>query len=53
MAEHNFAAAESCFMKAQNLWLSFDKARTSYFNGACMYRMGCCALDEGNVDAAV
>lgn len=53
MAEKNFSVAESHFMQAQNLWLSRDKARSSYFNGACMYRMGCCALDQGNVEAAV
>ncbi|CAM1508596.1 Fc.00g054440.m01.CDS01 [Cosmosporella sp. VM-42] len=53
MAEKNLSVAESLFMQAQNLWFSGDKARTSYFNGACMYRMGCCALDQGNVEAAV
>ncbi len=53
MEEKQFSTAETCFMQAQNLWLSRDKARTSYFNGACMYRMGCCALDQGNVEAAM
>ncbi|KAF5000627.1 hypothetical protein FDECE_11164 [Fusarium decemcellulare] len=53
MADKNFSAAESYFMQAQNLWLSRDTARTSYFNGACMYRMGCCTLDQGKVEAAI
>lgn len=53
MEEKQFSTAETCFMQAQNLWLSQDKARTSYFNGACMYRVGCCALDQGNVEAAM
>jgi hypothetical protein len=53
MEQNEFATAETYFMQAQNLWLSRDKARTSYFNGACMYRMGCCALDQGNVEAAM
>ncbi|RSL84309.1 hypothetical protein CEP51_004011 [Fusarium floridanum] len=53
MIENNLCTAEDHFMQAQNLWLSRDTARTSYFNGACMYRMGCCALDQGKVEAAI
>ncbi|KAK4149238.1 hypothetical protein C8A00DRAFT_38159 [Chaetomidium leptoderma] len=53
MEESNFSTAETYSMQAQNLWLSGDKARTSYFNGACMYRMGCCAFEQGNVEAAI
>jgi len=53
MAEKNFSIAEGRFMEAQSLWVKGDKTRTNHFNGASMYRMGCCALDEGKVEAAV
>lgn len=41
------------FMEAQSLWLQGDKARSDHFNGACMYRMGCCALDMGKNENAM
>ena len=53
MAKKNFSSAEARFMEAQTMWISGDKSRTSYFNGACMYRMGCCALEQGKVEAAM
>ncbi|KAJ8132115.1 hypothetical protein O1611_g1504 [Lasiodiplodia mahajangana] len=53
MAEKRFSMAKSLFMQAQNIWVSGDKARTSFWNGAYMYRMGCCALELGNMDAAM
>ncbi|KAI0542140.1 NB-ARC and TPR domain protein [Xylaria digitata] len=46
-------AAEVHFLEAQNLWLKGDQLRTDPFNAACMYRLGCTALDQGKVEAAV
>jgi hypothetical protein len=51
--EGNAESAEAQFIEAQNLWLKGDLARTDHFNGACMHRMGCCALDQGKVEAAM
>jgi hypothetical protein len=51
--DRNYEAAESHFMEAQNLWLEGDQMRSDPFNGACMYRLGCVALDKGQVEAAV
>jgi hypothetical protein len=53
MFEGNYEAAESTFMEAQSIWVQGDKSRTSDFNGAAMYRMGCCALLQGNLEAAM
>lgn len=39
--------------EAQNLWTKGDQLRTDPFNAACMYRMGCVALDQFKVEAAV
>ncbi|TVY82554.1 hypothetical protein LSUE1_G002863 [Lachnellula suecica] len=46
-------SAEAHFMEAQNLWGKGDQLRTDPFNAACMYRLGCTALDQGKVEAAV
>jgi hypothetical protein len=46
-------SAEAHFMEAQNLWGKGDQLRTDPFNAACMYRMGCIALDQGKLEAAV
>lgn len=46
-------AAEACFMAALNLWLKGDEMRSHPFNGACLHRLGCVALEQGRVDAAV
>ncbi|KAK3379097.1 hypothetical protein B0T24DRAFT_610704 [Lasiosphaeria ovina] len=53
MRATNYDVAEARFMEAQSLWLKGDKARTDHFNGACMYRMACCALDLGKTEAAI
>ncbi|OTA87935.1 hypothetical protein M434DRAFT_130703 [Hypoxylon sp. CO27-5] len=49
----NYEQAESHFMEAQNLWLKGDQMRSDPFNGACMYRLGCTALDRGQLEAAI
>lgn len=51
--DRNLGSAEAHFMEAQNLWLKGDQLRTDPFNAACMYRMGCVALDQGKLEAAV
>lgn len=53
MYQGNFETAEARFMRAQSLWIQGDKARTDHLNGACMYRMACCALEVGKVEAAM
>ncbi|KAI0817305.1 Tetratricopeptide-like helical [Xylaria sp. FL0064] len=41
------------FLEAQNLWLKGDQMRSDPFNAACMYRLGCTALDRGYLEAAI
>lgn len=53
MFEGNYEVAGGAFVEAQNIWLQGDKSRTSDFNGAAMYRIGCCCLLQGDVDAAL
>ncbi|KAI1122604.1 NB-ARC and TPR domain protein [Nemania abortiva] len=51
--DRNYDSAESHYMEAQNKWLTGDNLRSDPFNGACSYRMGCVALDQGKVEAAI
>lgn len=51
--DRKYEAAEANFMAAQNNWWKGEKLRSHPFNGACMYRLGCVALDEGKVEAAM
>ena len=51
--ERKFESAEARFMQAQNLWVKGDQLRTDPFNAACMYKMGCTALDQGKLEAAM
>ncbi|KAI3544432.1 hypothetical protein CSPX01_05557 [Colletotrichum filicis] len=53
MFEGDFKLAELLFQKAQNIWLTGNSSRTSDFYAATIYRMGCCALLEGEVERAV
>lgn len=47
--ERQFDAAESQFMTSQIL----DNMRSHPVNGACVYRLGCIALDKGKIGAAM
>ncbi|KAI1352908.1 Tetratricopeptide-like helical [Xylaria sp. FL0043] len=51
--EGNHELAEYHFLEAQNLWLKGDQMRSDPFNAACMYRLGCTALDRGYLEAAI
>lgn len=51
--ERKYDASESHFMQAQNMWTTGDQLRNDPFNAACMYRMGCVALDRGNLEASI
>ncbi|KAH6626633.1 Tetratricopeptide-like helical [Chaetomium sp. MPI-SDFR-AT-0129] len=51
--ERKHESAEAHFMEALNLWANGDQLRSSPFNGACMYRLGCIALDRGQLEAAI
>ncbi|KXH65594.1 hypothetical protein CSAL01_03236 [Colletotrichum salicis] len=53
MFEGDFKLAELLFQKAQKIWLMGNSSRTSDFYAATIYRMGCCALLEGEVERAV
>lgn len=46
-------AADPHYMEAQNLWRKGDQTRSDPFNGSCIYRLGCTALDKGLVEAAI
>ncbi|EXF75842.1 hypothetical protein CFIO01_07877 [Colletotrichum fioriniae PJ7] len=52
MFEGDFKLAELLFQKAQSIWLTGNSSRTSDFYAATIYRMGCCALLEGEVERA-
>jgi len=51
--EGRYDAAEEHFMTAQNLWQKGQRVPDHPFNAACMYRLGCVALDGGKVQAAM
>ncbi|KAK4141224.1 Tetratricopeptide-like helical [Dichotomopilus funicola] len=51
--EHKDEPTEAHFMEAPNLRANGDQLRSSPFNGACMYRLGCIALDRGQLEAAI
>lgn len=51
--ERNYDASESHFMQAQNMWTQGDQLRNDPFNAACIYRMGCVALDQGNLEGSM
>ncbi|KAJ8067172.1 hypothetical protein OCU04_004539 [Sclerotinia nivalis] len=51
--DRNYITSEAHFMEAQNMWTFGDQLRTDPFNASCMYRMGCVALDQGNLEAAI
>jgi hypothetical protein len=53
MFEGKYAAAESVLLECQSMWLQGDKSRTLDFNGIIVYQLGCCALIQGNIDAAL
>ncbi|KAI1313744.1 NB-ARC and TPR domain protein [Xylaria venustula] len=52
-ANGDFKSAETRFTAAYNKWISGDNLRSDPFCGACIYRMGCVALDQGNVETAI
>ncbi|KAI0384927.1 hypothetical protein F5Y04DRAFT_276993 [Hypomontagnella monticulosa] len=51
--QKKFESAEAHYMDAQNVWLKGDQTRLHPFNGACMYKIGVCCLDQGKVEAAI
>lgn len=53
MFEGKYEAAESMLLESQSMWLQGDKSRTLDFNGVIVYQLGCCALMQGNTDAAL
>jgi len=51
--DRNFESGEAHVIEAQNLYLRADGMRSHPLNAANMYRLGCVALDQGKVEAAV
>ncbi|KID93398.1 NB-ARC and TPR domain protein, partial [Metarhizium majus ARSEF 297] len=52
-ADGDFKSAERHFTEAYNMWISGDNLLSDPFCGACVYRMGCTALDQGKVETAI
>lgn len=52
-AERDFESAERHFTEAYNKWVSGDNLLSDPFCGACVYRMGCAALDQDKVETAM
>ncbi|KAK4454284.1 hypothetical protein QBC34DRAFT_392986 [Podospora aff. communis PSN243] len=46
MFKGEFHGAKIMFGKARKLWTDGSKSENSYFVGACVYRLGCCYLDQ-------
>ena len=53
MFEEKYNAAEKMLLESQSMWLAGDKSRALDFNGIIVYQLGCCALLQGNIDAAL
>ncbi|KAF2762060.1 hypothetical protein EJ05DRAFT_496932 [Pseudovirgaria hyperparasitica] len=51
--ERKFDTAEWHFLEAQNLWLKGDQMRTHPMYAACSYRLGCVAMEQGDITAAI
>ncbi|KAF2722639.1 NB-ARC and TPR domain protein [Polychaeton citri CBS 116435] len=49
----DFESAEKHFTEAHNKWISGDNLLSDPFCGACVYRMGCAALDQGKAELAI
>ncbi|KAH8807474.1 P-loop containing nucleoside triphosphate hydrolase protein [Xylogone sp. PMI_703] len=52
-ADGDFKSAEKHFTEAYNKWISGDNLLSDPFCGACVYRMGCAALDQNKVGTAI
>ncbi|KAI7288787.1 hypothetical protein KC343_g1092 [Hortaea werneckii] len=52
-AEGQSKAAERHFTQAHNKWISGDNLMSDPFRAACVYRMGCAALDQGKIETAI
>lgn len=52
-ADGDFESAERHFTEAFNKWISGDNLLSAPFCGACVYRMGFAALDQGKVETAI
>ncbi|KAK2766901.1 hypothetical protein FQN54_006215 [Arachnomyces sp. PD_36] len=53
MFEGKYDAAESMLLESQSMWLRGDKSNTLDFNGILVYQLGCCALQQGRIGAAL
>lgn len=53
MLQGDYKAAESMLLECQSMWLEGDESRALDFNGIIEYHLGCCALMQENLDAAL
>ncbi|KAJ8132131.1 hypothetical protein O1611_g1492 [Lasiodiplodia mahajangana] len=51
--DREYKEAEDHYMEAQNLCSEGGQMRSNPFGASCMYRLGCTALDRGDVQAAI
>ncbi|KAM3459306.1 hypothetical protein NHJ6243_007053 [Beauveria neobassiana] len=48
-AESDFEEAQAKFLRAQRVWLKGSQMPNHHLIGACLYKIGCAALDAGHV----
>jgi hypothetical protein len=51
--QRNHEVSEALFMDAQVKWLTNNDIRTDPFCGLVVYKLGCAALAEGKIEAAM
>ncbi|KAK8148004.1 hypothetical protein G3M48_000594 [Beauveria asiatica] len=52
-AERNLEEAQADFLRAQQVWLKGGQMPNHHFIGACLYKIGCVALDAGDVELSI
>lgn len=52
-SDGDFISAERHFTEAYDKWISGNNLLSDPFCGACVYRIGCAALDQGKVETAI
>ncbi|KAM3514475.1 hypothetical protein MY11210_001919 [Beauveria gryllotalpidicola] len=52
-AERNLDGAQDEFLHAQQVWLKGGQMANHHFIGACLYKLGCVALDAGDVELSI
>ena len=53
LTEQQYETAEANFMEAQNYLLRGGQARSDPLIAGCLYKIGCCTLNQGKGEAAM